>query len=71
MSFEIYARGPIYCSVCTDIANVDEITDKVNLQNPTGISSKWRLAKEPFNDGTANPHACEQSSNKKHYLFTC
>ena len=71
--FEIYARGLIYMSVCTNIADEKEIERMANLENPTGIKSKWRIDSEgKFRTGESNPHPCEKKPETHyHYLLSC
>jgi hypothetical protein len=70
--FEIYSYGLIYCSVCTSWKDIQKITDQVNKEYPTGLSSKRTLADEPFRGGAANPHPCEtMGGTHNHYLFVC
>lgn len=72
MAFTIYALGPVCASVCTDLT-IQEATEKLNEQAPTGITSSWSLSEDKaFLDGTPNGGACDQESDKyKHYLFNC
>lgn len=70
----IYSQGLISMSVCAEKdLTVEEITEEVNAQNPTGISSDWAYAEgENFNSGETNPCLCNQHPDKrKHYLFHC
>lgn len=68
----VYSVGLCCCSVCVVAeADIEEITQFVNLNFPTGISSHWALAKESFSNGQSNPHICERHSNRLHYLFSC
>lgn len=68
----VYAEGLCYCSVCTDIPDINRITKKLNEDHPTGLGHGWELSKENFKDGSLNPHPCEhQSDRHKHYLFVC
>ena len=68
----IYAQGLVCSSVCADgDMTPEEVEQAVNEQSPTGISSRWTISKEPFKDGTPNPHPCEVISTRKHYLLEC
>jgi len=41
----IYRSGLVYCSVCAPADTpVEEVEAFVNSQNPTGISSRWRIS---------------------------
>ena len=71
MEIEIYGRGMVYCSVCTDSTDRPAIELKVNLQNPTGIQSRWEIADENFNSGESNPCPCPDHEGKQHYLMVC
>lgn len=70
---EVYSKGIIYCSVCTNIKSIKRIEELVNLRNPTGISSKWSLDKKGnFKTGETNPCVCERNpKTHKHYLLSC
>jgi len=74
---EIYANGFIYCSVCTNIESRERIEELVNLKNPTGISSRWKISKDKFfaerrGKKGPNPSPCEQKpKTHKHYLMEC
>ena len=68
----IYSNGLCCCSVCTDIEDLDELTRRVNEENPTGVESQWSISEDThFRQGQPNPCQCEKDSNRKHYLFTC
>lgn len=68
----IYARGLVCCSVCCPLElSKEEIEKYVNSQNPTGIESKWTISQNDFIDGSKNPHQCETTSKKLHYLLNC
>jgi len=69
---EIYSNGACFCSVCSSIENIEKLKNKVNEMNPTGITSRWKLAPEKFKTGEDNPHPCEKNpQTRKHYLFCC
>jgi hypothetical protein len=69
--FDIYSWGLCYASVCSSLP-IEEITERVNRELPTGIKNKWKLHDEPFKTGEANPHPCEANpETHKHYLFSC
>ena len=69
----VYANGLPVCSACvTKGLSKKDIEDEINLVNPTGISSKWRISKnKTFKDGEKIPHQCEQEKDREHYLFNC
>ena len=70
---EVYSTGIVHCSICTNIESVEEIERIVNLKNPTGISSYWRVSKNKnFRGGEPNPCPCDQKPDThKHYLMEC
>lgn len=70
---EVYSNGLCYCSICTNLDSVAMIENLVNLENPTGTSSRWKISKDPtFNSGDPNPCPCNQKPNThKHYLLEC
>jgi hypothetical protein len=67
----VYSLGICSCSVCSSIAEPEELTRVVNLINPTGLDHPWSISEQPFRTGEANPHQCEKEPNRKHYLFEC
>lgn len=68
----IYSTGLVYCSVCAlKTVATDEIEKIVERGNPTGIESKWKIAKESFADGVANPSPCLDDDKRMHYLLVC
>lgn len=71
-NFTAYSVGLMSASVCTSLP-LEQATELLNLEHPTGIGSQWTFAEdEPFADGSANPHECEQQpATHKHYLFHC
>jgi len=70
---EIYSRGIVSCSVCAiNELSVEQVTQQVNIDSPTGIQSNWELAEDThFKEGKTNPCECENDPNRKHYLFHC
>lgn len=68
----IYASGIVACSVCVphDMPR-EEIERLVNMESPTGISSRWAIAEDSFADGAENPHECELDTSRLHYLLHC
>jgi len=63
--------GLVCTSVCTSLS-VKEATARLNMEVPTGISSRWAKSKDKtFATGEPNPHRCETYSDHKHYLFNC
>ena len=69
---QIYSYGIVYCSVCVqkDVPPA-QIEKDVNAEHPTGIHSSWKIAKENFRSGEANPHQCEHEEDRLHYLLVC
>lgn len=68
--FEIYATGLLHTSVCTNLT-IEEATERLNKELPTGISNGWQLHEGDFADGHSNSCVCEENTNYKHYLFSC
>ncbi len=69
----IYSRGLVVCSVCVpkDMSRED-IEQQVNMQNPTGIDSQWKISKdETFKSGEKNPCECGTAEGRLHYLLNC
>jgi hypothetical protein len=48
-----------------------EVADAVNVTDPTGISSPWKVSAEPaFQSGEPNPCLCDQHPvTRRHYLM--
>jgi hypothetical protein len=68
----VYSAGLVYASACAPGSMpLEQVEAAVNAQSPTGISSRWSLAGEPFADGTPNPGPCEQEPACRHYLLSC
>jgi len=70
----VYSSGIVSCSVCVDgKMSIKEIENEVNMVNPTGIGSKWKISKDKtFSDGEhTNPCTCDKYKNRKHYLLNC
>lgn len=68
----IYSMGLVACSVCVPEGMArDRIEFAVNQQAPTGISSRWSIADEPFASGDPNPSPCGTLPGRLHYLATC
>lgn len=71
---EVYRAGPVSLSCCAPASMpIDDLTDEVNRQHPTGISSGWSFAVEDktFATGQPNPCPCERDPDRRHYLFHC
>lgn len=69
--FIVYSNGICAASVCTSLS-VKEATRRINLVNPTGISSRWKPSKESFRTGESNPCQCEEyPKTHRHILFVC
>lgn len=67
----VYSSGLCMASVCSK-EPVPDMLRSVNLQNPTGISSRWELSKNPtFASGEPNPMQCPDDPDRKHYLLEC
>lgn len=69
--FLVYAEGPVMSSACTSL-NDEDAVERMNARHPTGISSQWRIADEPFKDGTPNGCKChDYPDTHRHLLFNC
>lgn len=70
----VYSVGIVAMSVCVDKKLTrKEIEHLANAEQPTGISSKWKISKDKtFASGESNPCQCDQHPNaRKHYLLNC
>lgn len=69
----VYSSGICQCSVCVpNHFTIEEIEGVVNQENPTGISSLWKVSTDPtFKEGNSNPCPCEKDPDRKHYLMVC
>lgn len=69
--FEAYGVGLVCASVCTDLP-LDEATQRLNAEHPTGIRSQWEPSTdETFANGVPQPCPCESVPGRTHYLFNC
>ena len=70
---DIYSKGIVHCSVCAprDIP-IGEVEELTNMQNPTGIESRWQLSGDKeFASGQSNPSACDELDGNLHWLMVC
>jgi hypothetical protein len=69
----IYSKGLVACSVCAPAEmKPDEVEAEVNLQNPTGILSCWKISEDStFRQGGPNPGPCDATANRRHWLLNC
>lgn len=68
----VYRTGLTACSVCAPVTmSPQEVADAVNVTDPTGISSPWKVSAEPaFQSGEPNPCLCDQHPvTRRHYLM--
>ena len=70
---EVYAYGLINVSCCaSDDLNKVAIERAVNMEFPTGISSRWEIAEETeFAEGEPMPSPCPHSVERQHWLLHC
>lgn len=68
--FIVYSEGICFASVCTTMTTEDA-EKEINKRRPTGIHSGWKLSKEAFASGHANPCQCDTDSTRRHMLFNC
>jgi len=71
--FTVYSIGLCFASVCArNDMSIEQITEKLNKEHPTGLDHGWELSKENFRDGTPNKCPCNvHPETRKHYLFHC
>lgn len=69
--FIVYSTGLCYSSVCTTLSDKEEIAERMNMGHPTGISSRWQVATEPFKGGEPNPCPCPDHPGRRHFLLVC
>ncbi|MFA6089937.1 MAG: hypothetical protein WC755_08830 [Candidatus Woesearchaeota archaeon] len=69
----VYANGFVNCSVCIiKCLSKKEIEEEVNLLNPTGLDSKWKISKDlTFRTGEKNTCQCHDNPDREHYLLDC
>lgn len=69
--FEAYSVGLVCVSVCSDLP-IEEVTERLNLEHPTGIDSRWALSEDKtFSGGEPMPCPCNEDPSRTHYLFNC
>lgn len=68
----IYGVGLICISCCAD-KNMprENIEAHVTALHPTGLDHGWKIADEPFRDGSPNPNQCENELDRQHWLLNC
>ncbi len=73
MSIRIYTEGPVCCSVCAPVdMTPEEVTARVNIERPTGITSTWAVSDEDFASGQTNPTPCNsEPETHRHFLLKC
>ena len=70
--FAVYTWGLVHLSCCTDVTDRAEIERLANIDQPTGIASKWTIADEPFASGQPNGCPCNDEPDKyHHWLLSC
>jgi len=72
--FAIYDWGLVNASVCAERSlPLDEITERLNRELPTGVPSRWSPSdRKMFSGGEPQPGPCNQwPDTHVHYLFHC
>jgi hypothetical protein len=69
----VYAVGVVCASVCAPADWPREDVERaVNLDQPTGISSRWAISDdETFSGGEPNPSPCHDDNTRLHWLLNC
>lgn len=70
----VYSQGLISCSVCAPAQlTAEEVAAAVNVVNPTGISSEWKVSSDTtFKTGHPMPSACDKEPETlRHWLLEC
>ena len=62
IDFEILHIGVCQAVICTRLP-IEEATNRLNAESPTGISSKWALGR--------GLTSCPDGQGKTHYPFFC
>jgi len=62
----------LFATCCTDLS-VEDATQRMNSTQPTGIKSRWQLAKKADLPEylKKNPWPCDDNPNWKHMYFVC
>lgn len=69
--FVAYSVGIVSASVCTRLS-IEEATERLNQEHPTGIKSQWGLSEsKSFSGGEPVGCQCPDHPDNKHYLFNC
>ncbi|MGR6922602.1 hypothetical protein ACU635_50825 [[Actinomadura] parvosata] len=69
--FDAYSVGLVCASVCTSLTD-DQAAARLNEAHPTGITSRWEVADEPFANGDPNGRPCpDRPDTHRHLLFHC
>ncbi len=70
----VYSVGICAASACVEAGLTRKQIEKlVNIQEPTGITSKWKISRDKhFHSGQTNPCPCEEHPKKRmHYFLNC
>lgn len=69
---QLYAVGLVCTSACAPKdCTPGDVEFAANYHHPTGISSQWTVADEPFATGQPNPCVCNDDPGRLHWLLTC
>ena len=75
--FVAYSVGICAASVCTSLS-IEEATERLNREKPTGIESQWTKSEDEYFNGVdkegqkaKNGCDCPDYPGNKHYLFNC
>ena len=67
--FVAYAVGLVMASACTRLPD-EQATHRMDIESPA--LHGWRIADEPFRDGTPNGSPCpDNPTTHRHLLFEC
>ena len=70
MITEAYSIGLLHISACTNDTD-DEMLAKVENLYPSGTADGWKIADEPFADGSPNPSPRNDDLSRRHVLVAC
>lgn len=71
---DVLFRGGLCTGVACAPAKMKraEVELEVNLDSPTGISSRWKISKKrKLDDGTKLPAPCLDDTSRMHYFMEC
>lgn len=73
MRVNVYAEGPLTCSVCAPAdMTVEQIEAEVSNRDCGFGKTRWKKSSDThFHTSETNPCVCEKDPTRRHYLLEC